>query len=48
MPEFTGEMHLVCDGADDDKVCSELSAIVAERTPISDLGRSEFGHHSVR
>jgi hypothetical protein len=45
MPEFTGEMHLVCDGADNDKVCSERSAMVAERTQISDLSRSEFGHH---
>ena len=48
LPEFTGEMHLVCDGADNDKVCSERSAMVAERTQISDLGRSEFGHHSER
>jgi hypothetical protein len=36
MPEFTGEMHLVCDGADNDKVCSERSAMVgsARRSAI--------------
>ena len=48
MPEFTGEMHLLCDGADNDKVCSERSAMVAKRMQVSDLGRSEFGHHSDR
>jgi hypothetical protein len=48
MPEFTGEMHLVCDGTDDDKVCSERNAMVAERAQISDLARSEFWHHSHR
>ena len=31
MPEFTGEMHLVGDGTDDDKVCSERNAKVAKR-----------------
>jgi hypothetical protein len=48
MPQFAGEMHLVCDGADDDKVCSERNAMVAERAQICDLARSEFGHHSER
>lgn len=48
MPEFAGEMHLVCDGTDNDKVCSECNAMVAERTQIGDLGRSQFGHHLER
>jgi hypothetical protein len=48
MPEFTGEMNLVCDGTDDDKVCPERNAMVATRAQICDLARSEFGHHSDR
>jgi hypothetical protein len=48
MPEFAGEMYLVCDGTDDDKVCCERDAMVAKHGQISDLARSEFGHHSDR
>lgn len=43
-PEFAGEMHLVCDGTDNDDVRSERSAMVAECTEIGDLGRSQFEH----
>jgi hypothetical protein len=42
MPEFAGEMYLVCDGTDDDKVCCERDAMVAKHGQISDLARSEF------
>ena len=37
-----GEMYLVCDGTDDDKVCCERDAMVAKHGQISDLARSEF------
>src|SRR5579872_6687102 len=48
MPRFSGEMHLVSDGPDDNKVCSKHNAMVAERAQISDLVLSQIEHHSDR
>jgi hypothetical protein len=36
------------DGTDNDEVCSECNAMVAERAQVGDLSYSQLGHHSDR
>jgi hypothetical protein len=44
MPGFFREVHLVGNRSDDHKLCSERSAVFAQRTKIRELGGRELRH----